>query len=308
MAAALSPGRGLVAAGALLAGLGLLLRLRWDGLSHPRGIAGLVDLSWLARAPSQVALTVALIGALAWFIRRGGAAAALLAGAVLLVQAWLLFWQWPVGSGVDNGVTLPAATLLAWGVGGLLVDPDQARRVGREAACGVVAAAYLLAVASKLQGSGLGWASGQNLALHISIHDAGGWLSPLRRAVVDSPGLCGLLGVGTLLIEGSSLLFLFERFRRPWALLAVGMHVGISLLMGLHHYEWLLVVLGLALVSGIAIFPFPPRLAGRLRSGRSLGTTLGPGGQPRGRLLASPPAPSCAAPPKVSIRVAVHAD
>jgi hypothetical protein len=246
VAAALSAGRLLLAAGALLAGLGLFTRLRWDGLSHPRGIAGMVDLSWLARAPSQVAGLLVLVGVLLWFIRWGGAAAALLSGLLLLVQAWLLAWQWPVGSGVDNGVTLPAAALLAWGVGAFLADPAVAARVGREAACGVVAAAYLLAVVSKLQGSGIGWASGQNLALHISIHDAGGLLSPLRQWVVDSPRVCGALGVGTLLIEGSSLLFLLERFRRPWALLALGLHVGISLLMGLHHYDWLLVVLGLA--------------------------------------------------------------
>lgn len=246
MAAALSPGRALVAAGALLAGLGLFVRLRWDGLSHPRGVAGLVDLGWLAHAPAQVALAVLLVVALAAFVRWGGAAAALLAGGVLLLSAWLHAWQWPPGSGVDNGVTLPAATLLAWGVGAFLADPLQARRAGREAACGVVAAAYLLAVASKLHGSGPGWASGQNLALHIAIHDAGGWLSPLRQWVVDSPRVTGLLGVGTLLIEGAAPLFLWERCRRPWAVLAVGLHVGISLLMGLHHYDWLLVVLGLA--------------------------------------------------------------
>ncbi|MDP2307823.1 MAG: hypothetical protein Q8P18_17490 [Pseudomonadota bacterium] len=243
---------GLPPAGRVLVGLSLVLAwaslakvLRVEGLPHPRGLAALVDLSVLVSPVAIGASSIVYAVALAAFVlgRRPDVAAAVLIG-LLALGGHLQACQWPDGVGANGALTLPGAALSAWWL---------ARRFGgtsgREAACGIVAAAYPLAALSKVTSSGLEWAGAGNLSLHIASQSYVGWsaLQPLRLAAAGSPALCGALGVGTLIIEAGVIAFVWAPARLPLAALVAAMHVGIALLMGLHHYEWMLVVLGLAL-------------------------------------------------------------
>lgn len=222
------------AAGLAVAGVGLLRRLRpgpaaWAPfpLELPAFLPGLFGLLHLLALGAFLGRRAPRLGAGALFL-------------LLALGSTLVEWQWPPGVGVDNGLSLPALSALAWAIG------------GREAACGTVAAGYSLAALSKLHGSGLGWATGLNLAQHISTHawDGAPALLEARLALAASVPLCTALGAATFLIEGSAVLFLLPALRRPWALAAAAMHLGIALVMDLHHYDWMLVTLGLAFGHG----------------------------------------------------------
>jgi hypothetical protein len=213
------------------------------GLPHPRGLAALVDLSYLVQpGGAAIATVVYLLALVAFVMGRRMDFAALVMIALLATGTHLQACQWPPGVGVNGATTLPGAALTAWWI------TRRFGQTGREAACGIVAAAYPLAALSKLTSSGLVWASAGNLSLHIASQSYVAWpaLQPLRLAAADSPTLCGALGIGTLVIEGGVLAFLWAPARLPIAMLVVAMHLGIALLMGLHHYDWMFMVVGLA--------------------------------------------------------------
>jgi hypothetical protein len=250
-------------AGARLA-LGLSLALAWPspakmlayrGIPHPRGLSALVELSFLAHPVAGIALTLAYAVAVVAFVSRirpgltAGIAAVLLALATHLYES-----QLPVGIGRHNASLLPGAVLSAYALAHVLTrrrDTDTRDWFGIEAGAGIVAAGYVLAGSSKLLGSGIAWAEGSNLALHIATHSYSGvaFMRPLRLWVADNHSLCTVLGAGTLLLECSFALFVLREARKPYALLATAMHSCISLLMGLHHFDWLFMTLGIAFAS-----------------------------------------------------------
>ena len=243
-------------------GLGLIMAwftltriLRVDGTPHPRGLSAILDLSPLTTPMGFWLLTAVFTAAVLAFVLRWRACFGLgLSVALLALGGHILMAQWPGDLGVNGSLVLPGAS----GVACLLAvgwsrrrgaDPPTMEINGLDAACGIAAAGYTLAAINKLIGSGLAWAGGSNLALHITVHAYSGIeaLLSLRLAVADSLLLCSFFGVGTLLIEGSFGLFVFPRFRLVLALLAVSMHLAISLFVGLHHYDWMFLVLGLGL-------------------------------------------------------------
>jgi hypothetical protein len=247
--------RGFLGLGLITAWGSLSQILRVDGTPHPRGLSALVDLSALATPVGFWSLTALFIAATAAFVLRWHQAWALgLAVGLLALGGHIQMSQWPGSLGVNGALVLPGAAgtacLLAAGWRRLQGADRQAMALsGLDAACGIAAAGYTLAAINKLDGSGLAWASGSNLALHITVHGYAGIeaLLPMRLAVADNLLACAMLGVGTLLIEGSFGLFIAPRLRRPMALLAVAMHLGISLFVGLHHFDWMFLVLGLGL-------------------------------------------------------------
>lgn len=234
----------------LLAAWGSLARVTHvDGLPYaPAGLARLPVNAWVTGA--------ATLGYLVTWVafvrgRRPDTAAAVLV-ALLAAGTQVMAWQAPGDTGANGATMLPGAALLAWWVGRRVGDtPDDRDRNGVEAACGVVAAAYVVAVASKLHLSGLDWASAGNLGLQIATqgHLVGEPLQSLRLAAAASPALCSALGVATILIEGGAVFFVVPAARLPLATLLVAMHLGISVLMGLHHYDWMFTAVGWALVS-----------------------------------------------------------
>jgi hypothetical protein len=241
-------------------GLGLLLAwgsssqiLRVEGTPHPRGLSAFLDLSPLTTPWAYGMLTGLFLMATLAFVRRWHTCLALsLAVGLMALGAHIQTAQWPGRLGVNGSLVLPGACgvacLVAIGLGRLRGAGAQTmERYGLDAACGIAAAGYTLAAINKLAGSGVAWASGSNLALHITVHAYTGAeaLLPLRLAVADNLTLCALLGLGTLLIEGGFGLFIFFQLRKHLALLATLMHLGISLFVGLHHFDWMFVVLGL---------------------------------------------------------------
>lgn len=248
--------------------LGLSLLATWGslarsfgraGLAYPHGLSALVDLSALSSGPAGWALGglfVAATGAFVWGWRPVRAALALVA--LLALAAHLQSAQWaPDSHQANRAVVLPGAGLVAYALGSLLAarrgkSAAEAEAVGLDAACGVAAACYGIAGANKLLGSGFDWASEANLSMHMMVHSFGSapGLGPLRQAVATTPWIASAAGTGTLLIECGFVLFVVPRLRRPLALAAVAMHLGIGVAMGLHHYDWMFFVLGLGLLSG----------------------------------------------------------
>jgi hypothetical protein len=178
----------------------------------------------------------------------------LLAAALLALATHLTESQWPPGIGLHNGALLPGGALTAY----LIAHFVWRRRslaerewVGIEAASGIVAAGYSLAGLSKLLGSGFGWAHGANLSIHIATHSHSGsaFMRPLRLAVAGNLPLCTALGIGTLLVECSFLAYTWQKARKPYAIVVALMHTSISILMGLHHFDWLFMAVGLAWAS-----------------------------------------------------------
>lgn len=201
----------------------------------------------------SVALTLLFVTASVLFVMRrwevwtGGLVVAMLAGGATLQDA-----LWPGEIGENHAVVLPGVAVLAYLIGrgtGLRrgMDRATAERLGYEAACGVAAACYLIAGLSKVHMSGLAWASGSNLSLHMHVHalSGGAWMRPFRLAVAEHLWLCTAFGAGTLLIECGAVVYLWAPLRRPWSVLIGAMHTSIGLLMGLYHPDWMLMALAL---------------------------------------------------------------
>lgn len=244
--------------------IGLALLVAWPnpgritriaGIPYPHGLSAIVDLSILVQPVVVAVMTGAYVLAVIGFVLRirpgatGVTAACLLALVMHLTES-----QWPRGIGLHNGAILPGGTLTAYLIAWFVTRKRSiAERewFGVEAACGIVAAGYSLAGLSKVLGSGFGWAQGANLSIHIATHSHSGaaFMRPLRLSVAENLQLCTVLGIGTLLVECSFLAFTWQKARKPYAILVTCMHTSISILMGLHHFDWLFTAIGFAWAS-----------------------------------------------------------
>jgi len=99
--------------------------------------------------------------------------------------------------------------------------------------------------------SGFAWASPGNIGLQIATQGSlvGEPFQSLRLHVASWRPVCGFIGVATLFLEGGALVYLWPSARMRHAVALVIMHLGIGLLMGLHHYDWMFTALGWALWS-----------------------------------------------------------
>jgi hypothetical protein len=243
----MSAAKALQTGGLLLAWASLSRVLQVDGLPHaPAPLGGLTFLT--QPGPATLCSLAFAVAAYGYVCNRAADLAMAVMAGLLALGAALQRWQWPGEEGVNGAVMLPGAALVASLLARRLSPAARRDAAGVEAAAGIVAASYVLAGLSKLSTSGWGWTGQPNLGVHILAQGYAGLgaLGPLREAVAQSALACRLLGVGTLTIELGAIVFLWPSLRRGWAATAVAMHLGISLLMGLHHYDWLLTVLGVA--------------------------------------------------------------
>ena len=227
--------------------VGLSLLISWLSMSSMLSENGLpYPLSLLLHPISVVALTLAYLAASAAFVLRfQQGLAGVMAFALLALGAYLEAYRLPAG--VGHSKFLPGAALAAYLVAYLAAKRqrvEQRESQGQEAACGIVGAAYALAAISKLWNSGLSWASGRFLALLIAGHSYLGpdFAQPLRLAIANNPILCRFLAATTLMIECSGPLFIWPPARKPYAIAATIMHLGIGLLMGLTYLDWIFLV------------------------------------------------------------------
>lgn len=221
-----------------------------DVLPHPAGLARWVELAWVTRLDVRWTLTAAqvlLIGA--WVLGRRPALAAGLSFLLMSVVAQVEASFLPQLASATHGKMLPYAVLAAYELGRGLPGGSTGR--GIEAASGMVAAGYVLGGIAKLRADGLAWVDGPALALLAveRAHLPPLWLGPVREAFGAAPRLAGALLAFTFLVELGAVAFLVPRLRMLWAMLLVGMHLGIGALMSYFHPDWALATLGVALAS-----------------------------------------------------------
>ncbi len=242
-------GRVAVALGLAMAWLSFGRVLDVDGVPFAPGPLAALPMNPLVASVASFVFASTLS---AWASQRREDLTAALLVVLLAAGTQVQAWQWPGDEGANGATMLPGAALTAWWVARRFGGPAAVRdRRAVDAACGMVAGGYFVAAASKVAGSGLAWASAGNIGLQIAAQAAivGGPLHTLRAAAAESPVFCGLLGVATLVIEGGAVAYVWPP-ARPWLTVAiVGMHLGIGLLMGLHHYDWMFTTLGLGLAS-----------------------------------------------------------
>lgn len=225
------------------------------GIQHPRGLAAFVDLSFFVTPIGALVATLVYVASLFAIVQgRHRLAGCASVGLWLGLSTHVAECQWPTDLGVAHATAMGGAAMVAYTIAHVLTrrrSPPERDRLALEAIAGVVAASYALAGASKLLGSGVRWAEGRNVALHIASHALASPspLTPFRLAVATHPTAIGALGIGTLLIECGFVFFVVPRSRPVFALLSAAMHLSISLLMGLHHEEWMLMVLGVAVLT-----------------------------------------------------------
>ncbi len=187
---------------------------------------------------------------------RLGAAAVLLS---LLAIRQVEKRQWPGDTVVRLGKYVPAAAcLLGWLVAATITaalswEEAASRHAGWEAAAGVMAALYPLAALSKLRSTGWRWMRPQHHALMIAerAYSGPGWVRSIRQRGSRSMGLCGFVGVFGLLSEFACVLYVFPDARVFVTAIVLALHAGILLFLGYLEPEWLLVMVGLTLVTGL---------------------------------------------------------
>lgn len=124
--------------------------------------------------------------------------------------------------------------------------------IGWEAACGVLAAAYVLAAFAKHEQSGWRWAKSDNVALLVAERAHGGARSlfALRMWAAESPRLCGALAKASMFVEAAGVAYLVSWLRWPFTGIATLLQLGIVVLLGYFEVEWIVVMVAVSLMSG----------------------------------------------------------
>ena len=165
--------------------------------------------------------------------------------------------QWPGDIVVYLGKYVAAAACLAaW----LVAQPvlrlwgypaEEARHLGWDAACGVMAGAFTLAGLTKLREAGVRWLEAKHHALLIAERAFSGpmWLRRLRLAVARSPHATQIIGVYGMAVELGAIAFVVPELRVAvlvalWALL-----IGFVVLLGYFEVEWATVALAVMLLA-----------------------------------------------------------
>ncbi len=212
------------------------LRLVTLGLASV-GFVGLIALFLKQASPEWVALVILL---------------------VLLGIRRLEIIQWPDNIVVKLGKYVPsAACLLAWLIASVTLrwtgkPVEDARALGWQAACGVMAGAYVLAAIAKLRQSGFSWAHPRYQALLVAERAFAGprWLRAVRLQAARSKAASTVIGFVGLFAEFLAVLFIVPA-ARPWVIaLVIALHLGFILLLGYFEIEWILVLVAVATLAG----------------------------------------------------------
>ncbi|MBA3303711.1 MAG: hypothetical protein H0U26_07555 [Acidimicrobiia bacterium] len=236
------------------AGLAVLVGVR-VALSPYRALAGQPDalfdppwvLRWVPAMPSlsviialQVLGTAAAVVAVIGPERRRRLAFAAGWGCLLVLA----------GLRASRGKILHNDLLLIFACVPFLAAPRPSSRAGwpLRTATAVIALVYFKAGLGKLAAAGLGWVFSDNMRwIMFGAANAEPQRAPtdaVARFVMDRPTLAVLAAASVFTFELSAPLILFRpRFRVGWALVAVGLHAGTWLAIGLDYWAWAGVVL-----------------------------------------------------------------
>lgn len=254
-------------------------------------------LAWLPQMPGRPALvTLQVVGAVtaaAAALRWRPRATFAVAWACLLVLAGL---KGSLGKILHNDVLLllAAAPMLGAPPEARPGDRTRSARFGwpAELAVVVVAVGYFTSGVQKLVHSGLDWVTGDNMrwVMYQAAEQALAPTDAVARAVAGRPWLATAVAGSILAFELSAPLVLFARRTRPWfAGVAVLLHAGTWLTLGLDYWAWALTAIVVLPEWGRPRPPTRPRPPGprarRPRSSRpgSGGAGAPPAGGPGGR-------------------------
>lgn len=226
-----------------------------ERISHPRGLAAYVDLSFvLTPAVLGVLTCVYLACVVCWTLRARPAACAVVGFALLALLGNVENSLYDGDNGVHHGKLMPAAALLAWAITWSLnghAAASERERHAQEAVIGVAAACYVLAAIAKLHSGGLDWVNNTSIALLMAERAIGAasWLGELRNFLARVGAGAGsvALSLPALLIELFGVALLWPRTRRWAAALLISLHLGIALLLGYIYVAWMLLLLGVLL-------------------------------------------------------------
>ncbi len=235
-------------------------------LPFPTGLARVFNLAVLTQ-PVVVWAGVLLVTALllAWTFERWTAGATLVAFAVTVCFAHAESSLLANAQAVTHGKMMPFAVLVAYELGRVAM-PLRAHAAGIEAASGVVAGSYFLGGLAKLRADGLSWVDGPALSLMAAERAEGSVLAGLRWAVASAPGLAGVMLAISLVLELGAVSFLWPRARPAVAVLLLGMHLSIGLILSYFHFDWALTTVAVAWMSweaGRGVHPVAVQLTGQ---------------------------------------------
>lgn len=165
--------------------------------------------------------------------------------------------QWKGDIVVRLGKYVPtAACLLAW----LVAQPallfagyaeEEARVLGWDAACGVMAGAYVLAGIAKLRESGVQWAESKYQALLVAERAFAGpaIVRSTRLAVARSRFASRIVGIAGLATEFLAIGLVVPVLRPIVVALVLVLHAGFVVLLGYAEYEWVVVIVSIVLMA-----------------------------------------------------------
>jgi hypothetical protein len=244
---------------AALIGLRLLLRRWWTVTDTPSALfEPAFAVRWLAGPPAAaVVVAVQVVGVVA-------------AGLVLIRRrprvAFVIAWMSLVflgGVWSAEGKVLHNDVLLLLAAIPFLFAPDPRPATDGEdsdvrwgwpprAALVIVGSAYAICGLQKLRHSGIAWVTSDNLRW-VLWSGANGTRAPFpgfTRSIADNAALCHGLAGGALFVELAAPFLLMSRRTRPvFVGLALALHAGIALTLGLDYWAWVGTVAVVALAG-----------------------------------------------------------
>jgi ABC-type amino acid transport system permease subunit len=165
--------------------------------------------------------------------------------------------QWPGDIVVRLGKYVPAAAcLLAWLVSQPILkhfgfSSAEANHLGWNAACGVMAGAYVLAAIAKLRETGWKWMKPRYQALLVAER---AYLGPallrrMRSAIAHSRRASAVVGATGFFVELFAILFVVPLIR-PYLLgVVLVLNFGFLTLLGYFELEWMVVLVAITLLA-----------------------------------------------------------
>ncbi|MEJ7585555.1 MAG: hypothetical protein WKF43_16080 [Acidimicrobiales bacterium] len=241
----------------LAATIGLRLALRrWDALAEqpPELFRPVLLVAWLTQVPAAALLVLVQVvgtaGAVLAMIGRRPRLSFAVAWLALLFLAGL---RTSAGKILHNDVLLLlAAVPILFGPARTWIGDRRRSMVAGwpiRAGLAVVGAVYLLTGLQKLRHSGLAWVTSENFRWVLYSGAASG-RAPVRwvaLAIADRAWLAHVVAAGLLGFELAAPLLLALRRTRPYVVaVAVVLHGGTWLTLGLDYWAWILTVVALA--------------------------------------------------------------
>ena len=165
--------------------------------------------------------------------------------------------QWEGDIVVRLGKYVPtAACMLGWLVtqlvlGGLGYEEAERYRLGWDAACGMLAGAYVLAGIAKVRQSGWVWTHPKYQALLLDERGFIGpqWVRKIRLAAARSKPVSGFIGISGFLIEFVAAAYVIPAARPVVLAGVVLLHIGFIVLLGYVEIEWIVVMTATTLLG-----------------------------------------------------------